>query len=268
MLLASTRIKMKNFVKVIKEINRTLNFLFLFETLINSAIFFLIVYLLLAVINLYPILAFIPALIYFLMRLFINLGKDKRLIVESKYSPLREKLRTAADNIKEDNPVIEELEEEVVNDLKQVGMSSFLHTKQVSYKIFAAIFLSFAIVFITQQNLYIVDLNKLFSDIPGAIQTLNPAARVSNVPIGDINESDDIYGDSKLAVLGEKQIDIKIKPANYEISVREGGDAEQKQFDEIFPNEVVVEQASAFEENIPEEQQELVKNYFDNIAGG
>ena len=70
-----------------------------------------------------------------------------------------------------------------------------------------------------------------------------------------------------LAVLGNEEIDIRIKPTNYEVNVREEGDVEQKQFDEIFPREVAVEQASAFEEKIPEEQQELVKSYFNKLAG-
>ena len=87
-----------------------------------------------------------------------------------------------------------------------------------------------------------------------------------NTLLGEINESEDIYGDSKLAILGNEQIDIKISPVNYEVNVREEGDVEQKQFDEIFPREIAVEQASAFEERIPEEQQELVKNYFNKLA--
>ena len=98
------------------------------------------------------------------------------------------------------------------------------------------------------------------------LEGLNPR-RAANILLGELNESEDIYGDSQLAVLGEKQIDIRIRPVNYEISVREEGDVEQKQFDEIFPKEVAVEQASAFEERIPEEQQELVKSYFNKLAG-
>ena len=89
-----------------------------------------------------------------------------------------------------------------------------------------------------------------------------------NCACGEIKESDDIYGESKLAVLGNEEIDIRIRTVNYEVSVRQEGDLEQKQFDEIFPSEVNVEGTSAFEENIAEEQQELVKNYFNKLAGG
>jgi len=256
---------MKIFIKAIKEINRTLNFLMVFDTILNAAIFFLVVYFLLSLVNLFPILAIIPTIIYFVMRLYRNSKIDKRKIVESKYWPLKEKLRTAADNIEKENPVVNELEEEVMYDLKQVRLSSFIQTKQVYYKIFATILLSFAIVLATTLDLYIVDLNLFLSNIPEFLDDINPR-RSDNILLGDINESDDIYGDSKLAILGNQEIDIRIKPANYEVNVREEGDVEQKQFDEIFPREVDVDQASAFEEKIPEEEQELVKSYFNKLA--
>jgi len=239
----------------------------IFEIIINSAIFFLVIYFLLSLINLFPIMALIPTIIYSGMKLREKSRSDKRKIVESKYEPLKEKLRTAADNVKEENPVINELEEEVVHDLKHVGLSSFIQTRKISYKIFVTILLSFAIVFATTLNFYIVDVSKFLEGIPGMLEKFDPR-RAENILLGDVNESDDIYGDSKLAVLGNKQIDIRIKPVNYEVNVREEGDFEQKQFDEIFPSDVRVEQASAFEERIPEEQQELVKSYFNKLAGG
>ena len=150
--------------------------------------------------------------------------------------------------------------------MKNVGLSSFIQTKRVSYKIFSVILLSFAIVFATTLNLYIVDLSDFLLNVPNILDNYNLGRRADNRLLGDINESQDIYGDSKLAILGNKEIDIKIKPINYEVNVREEGDVEQRQFDEIFPREVAVEQSSAFEERIPEEEQELVKNYFNKLA--
>lgn len=256
---------MKDFIKVIKEINRTIDFFMFFESFLNAAIFFLAVYFVLSLVNLYPISALIPAMIYFILRMYAHSKDDKRKIVESKYEPLKEKLRTAADNVKEDNPVVNELEEEVVRDLKNVGLSSFVQTRKVSYKIFASMLLSIAIVFATTMNLYIVDLNKFLGDIPGLIDSLNPRKIAGSVD-ANISESEGIYGESKLALLGDNPIDIRIKPVNYEVNVREEGDAEKKQFNEIFPSEADIEQSSSSDEHIPEEQQELVKKYFDKLA--
>ena len=61
---------MKNFINVIKEIDRTLNMVFVFSSILNAAIFFLSVYLLLSIVNLYPILALIPSAVYFALRLY------------------------------------------------------------------------------------------------------------------------------------------------------------------------------------------------------
>ena len=97
---------MKKFINAIKEINSTLNFLIVFEAILNTVIFFLVVYFLLSLVNLFPIIAAVPAVIYFIMRMKIDSKKDKRKIVESKYAPLKEKLRTASDNINEENPAL------------------------------------------------------------------------------------------------------------------------------------------------------------------
>jgi hypothetical protein len=256
---------MKNFIKAVKEINSTLGFLVMFGVILNATIFFLVVYFLLSLVNLFPIIAIIPAIIYFILRYKADSKSDKRKTVESKYEPLKEKLRTAADNVNKDNPVVNELEEEVVQELKHVGLSSFIQTKEVSYKIFGVILLSFAIVLATTLNLYIVDLSEFLSGLPDVLVGISK--RADNRVLGEVNESNDIYGKGKLAVLGDEEIDIRIKPASYEVNVREEGDFEQKQFDEIFPSEIGVEQSSAFEERIPEEEQELVKSYFNKLAG-
>ncbi len=256
---------MQNFKKVIREINRSIGFLLFFDTLLSTIAFFLIVYLLLSMINLYPLSAAIPAAVFFIARIMIQSRIDKKRMVEKEYIPLREKLRTAADSMNEvANPVVEELQEEVLFDLKNVSLSSFFDTKKVALRIFFIMMLSFAIVFTTTFNFYIVDVNKLIASVPDLVH--KGGANKLTKPIGEINETDDIYGDSKLAVLGEEQIDIRIQPVNFEVSVRDEGDMEQKNFDERFPSDANVEQASAYEEYIPEEEQELVKNYFNELS--
>ena len=255
---------MKKFRKVLREINLTVFFFTFFEAILNAILFFAILYFLLSLINLWPLLALIPAGVYFVMRMLSDSQRDKRKLVESKYGPLKEKLRTAADNMKLDNEVVEALQEEVIHDMKGVTVSSFMNMKTTSYKLLAIIVLSFAVLLTTTTNLYIVDINQVFNDLPGLLD-----ARIAgsiDAPIGDVNESNDIYGDSKLAVLGNEEVDIKIQPVNYEVNVRESGDVEQKEFDSIFPGEIAIEQSSAFEEEVPEEQQELVKSYFENLA--
>jgi hypothetical protein len=256
---------MKQFKNLIKEINRTLNELILFDVTINAILMFLSIYLFLALFNLYPISAILPVAVYFLMATSKKMRTNKMKTVEGKYSELREKLRTAADNVNLENPVINELQEEVMHDIKRVGISSFLNPKNLSYRIFVCVILAFTIVFVSTLHLSFLDLENLLKKAPNLLE--KPLGRFGTATsFSDVNLTEDIYGDKELAVLGNEKINIKIKPANFKVNVKEVGKVEEKKFDEIFPGKVFIESAEVFEENIPLEEQELVKTYFKKIT--
>src|SRR3989344_9352316 len=136
---------MKQFSNVVREMNRTLNELILFDNLVNTTLVFLVFYLILSVFDFPALLALIPALLYLGFYSYMRFKAYKPLIVESKYAPLREKLRTAADNVNMDNPIAEELEYEVTREMKNVGLSMFINPRTLSYKIFAVMMISFLI---------------------------------------------------------------------------------------------------------------------------
>src|SRR3989338_10218247 len=96
---------MKQFGSVVREINRTLNQMIMFENLVNTTLVFLAFYLVLSVLDFTPMFALIPAIAYLGFYTYISFTSSKALIVESKYAPLREKLKTAADNVNLDNPI-------------------------------------------------------------------------------------------------------------------------------------------------------------------
>jgi hypothetical protein len=257
---------MKQFKKVVKEINRTLNELILFDVAVNTVLIFLSIYLFLALFNLYPVSAILPAVVYFLMATLKKVNVNKMKTVESKYTALREKLRTAADNIELENPVVNELQEEVIRDIKKVGISSFLNPKNLSYRIFACILLAFTIVFVSTLHLSFLDLENLLKEAPGLLE--DSLSRFgSAADFSDVNLTEDIYGEKEIAILGNEEINIKIRPANFKVNVKEGGKVEEKKFDEIAAADVFIESAEVFEENVPVEEQELVRAYFRKITG-
>ena len=256
---------MKNFSSVVKEINKTLNEIILFENLVNTTLVFLVFYLVLSVLNFPPMFALIPAIIYLGYFSFMSLSSSKPLIVEGKYAPLREKLRTAADNVNLDNPVAQELEYEVTQEMKNVGLSMFINPRTLSYKILAVMVLSFLIIFVTTLNLKLLDLAK--SKVPNIFETRGLKG-VGNFAATQLNTSGDIYGKGDVATLGDKELNIRIKPVDFKVNVKEEGEAQQQKFETTFPNELAVKETTAYEENIPQEQQELVKNYFKKLASG
>ena len=250
---------MKQFSSVIKEINRTLNELILFENIVNTTIVFLLFYLILSVLDFHPLYALIPALMYLGFYSYIRFKSYKPLIVESKYAPLKEKLRTAADNVELDNPIAEELEYEVTSEMKNVGLSMFINPKILSYKIFGVMLLSFLIIFATTLNLKLLEFAK--EKVPDIFDTKGLKG-VGNFVATKLNTSDDIYGKENVAKLGDKELNIRIKPVDFKVNVKEEGDTQRQNFETTFPQEMIVKETVAYEENIPQEQQELVKNYF------
>jgi len=91
---------------------------------------------------------------------------------------------------------------------------------------------------------------------------------VGNFVAAKLNTSGDIFGKGDVAQLGDKELNIRLKPVDFKVNVREEGDTQQQKFEATFPSDLAVKETAAYEENIPQEQQELVKNYFKKLAEG
>ena len=254
---------MKQFSEVIKEINKTLNEITLFENIVNTTLVFLVAYLILSVLDFHPLYALVPALIYLGYFSYFSFKSSKPLIIEGKYAPLREKLRTAADNIGMSNPIVEELEYEVTSEMKNVGLSMFINPRTLSYKIFAVMGLSFLIIFTTTMNLKLSS----FTQNPNIFDTRGVKG-VGNFVAKQLNTSGDIYGKNDVAQLGDKELNIRLKPVDFKVNVKEEGDTQKQNFEITFPQQAEVKETVAYEENIPQEEQELVKNYFKKLSEG
>ena len=121
------------------------------------------------------------------------------------------------------------------------------------------------IIFAATFNLKLLEFAR--QNIPDIFDTKNLKG-VGNFVAVKLNTSEDIYGKNDIAKLGDKELNIRLKPVDFKINVREEGDAQQQKFETVFPKELIVKETAAYEENIPEEQLELVKNYFKKLAEG
>jgi len=238
-----------------------------FNVILNAIVLFLFFTLILGLFNLGLIYSLIPAIVYLIMESFFKIFKtNKKRIIEEKYDILNEKLRTAADNVNLENPVVEELQKEVIEDLKHVSISSFLHDRRASFKIALSVLICFAIISLSMIDAKIIGLNLYINNNPVFSQNRTIKIVGNRVILAELNQSDDIYGEEDLAKLGNIELGIRVKPADFEVDVKEEGEIKRKSFDETFPSEVFVESDTVYEENIPVDHQELVKNYFKKIA--
>jgi len=254
---------MKQFSSVVQEINRTLNELIFFENVVNTTLVFLVFYLVLSVVDFHPLYALVPALAYLAFYSYRSFGSNKHLIVEGKHAPLREKLRTAADNVGVENQIVEELSYEVTSEMKNVGLSMFINPKTLSYKIFAVMVLAFLIIFVATFNLKLLEFAR--QKIPDIFETKNLKG-VGNFVAAKLNTTSDIFGKGNVAKLGDNELNIRLKPVDFKVNVREEGESAQQKFETTFTQEMAVKEAVSYKENIPEDQLELVKNYFNKLA--
>ncbi|MBU3941438.1 MAG: hypothetical protein KKF74_00835 [Nanoarchaeota archaeon] len=260
---------MKKFNKVLKEINFTFNNIVLFNSFLNAFLIFLIIYIPLSLFSFYQIYALVPAAVYFVIKTYKGIRKKHLINIEKKYPLLNERLRTARDNIKIENPVVDELKSDIMMDMKKVEVSSFFNQKTISYKILLSIILCFLIVFSAQFDLSFNFKNAANTAVDfiygiGGNNSDDGKQGLERIASSGISES--VFGDAQIAQMGGEMLDMVIKPAGYEINLDDVKEPEKRDFEELFPDDVFIETSDVYEEKIQEEQQELVKAYFLKIA--
>ncbi|MFH1642225.1 MAG: hypothetical protein ABIC04_04965 [Nanoarchaeota archaeon] len=267
---------MKNFKTAITEIYTSLNSILIFEDLLSGVLIFLIGYILLLLFNLNVFYSILPAVIYLVYEiskhLNKNLNNDKLKIVEDVYPNLNEKIRTAADNTYMENPVTDELQSEVLKDLRNVRLSSFFSTKKTTYKLFACIIICFLIVIVALLNFKLADFGIKFKKDPGYLTGgFSNESSDSDIASAGSAGSDNIFGEESVATLGSEQLNIELNSLSFELTnVRKETDIPISDFEQSFPDEVEMLQNCdsdcVLENDIPVDQQELVKKYFIKLA--
>ncbi|MBI2147521.1 hypothetical protein HYU19_03520 [Candidatus Woesearchaeota archaeon] len=269
---------MKSFTNVVQEIRKSIAQVLVIPLLLDGVVVFLALYLVVAFFSLSVWLALAPALAYTLFLLYRELRINTLKLVERYYPNLHEKLTTAADYASVDDAMVDELHKEVLQDVKGVATSSFVSRRKLIGKTFTCILLCFLLLSMTQFNdqtlLIKSKIRGGINDITARIiQETNPEAVIFQEQNGSGGGAGggfnaDIFGDKSLAKLGDEELDVEIKPAALELKIGTVKEAEKKDFVDVFPNEVVIESSQTYEENIPKEQQELVKTYFKKITEG
>lgn len=278
---------MKSFKWVVREIRWTIAQVLILPSILKGIVFFLALYLALSILDLIAMWAIIPALFYTAIIIGREVGTNKLRLVEKYYPRLREKLRTAADYANQDDVLVNELHKEVIEDVKKVAASTFFSRSDMFYYIISCILLSFLIVGVTHFNIsasaYTSNVEGVLAEFANKVLIREGDPNVlrfnDSVLAGDpmggegtgeggagerVNRN--IFGDEHLAKLGEEELEVEIKPKTLELRVGEAKDPEDRDFDEVFPDDVYLEQSRTFEENIPKEQQEIVKAYFKRIS--
>jgi len=166
-----------------------------------------------------PILAFIIAVIGAFLLHKNDHKINVALLIESKYPELREKLRTAYDNINETNVIVESLKSLVLSGLLIVSASKLLTTTVVITKILVTIiFISGAVTVSSNPDKYSIPENTLINISNAITGNTGDGTNESIEVVGRPEDSEkvgktdqgDIFGKPNIAPIEGKPVDLSL----------------------------------------------------------
>lgn len=258
------------------EIHHTFKNITVTTSGVKAGIVYLISYLILVTIGV-PVsyvFAIIPAAIYF-HKIYNNKKKTNAYsIIEEKFPELKDKLKTARDNLDDENIFVRSLHQEVTKELNQVPTSLFLDHKKTRNDIILLAVLAIIIIAIAPFNIQFIKIKFNPEDFRLDLEGTDLLKAMAfggdeeggggEGAGGGVNE--DIFGEKSIALLGDEDLEVMLSLSNNEIDVSNVKEVEEIQFKSTYPDEIGATAASSFEGDIPKEQQELIKNYYKKIA--
>jgi len=238
--------------------------------LLTSAVDTLVVYLISLLICLFFTLpnwyAVVPAFAYAIIHTKGNLAQVSFQKIEEKFPEFNEQLITVADNWKEDNPVVEQLNLEVLQKMKNIRTSYFLDFGRLSRELIVMLVVSFIIIGSSAFNVKFLDIGETVKEL----REFRPAGDY------DINEElleyeegtnlSEILGEKSINELGKQQLDLQLNPLKSDIVIGKVRDPEDRSFREVPPRDILAQSDSSYEDDIPKEYQKIVKTYFKEIT--
>jgi len=246
----------RDILKLLREIRYEFAKSIFLNSFLDSVLLFLILYFALSLFRLFPLIALIPAAVFFYLHFRKRMRQIQLKTVEDEHPSVKEMLRTAADNVSYENIVIRELNRELLSKMKGFSSSLLLRFKKIAYRVSAIVVLSFVTVFFAATNIYVYDAGRFFTATP-YIDFFDDALEGEGYQ--------DIYGDPNVGELGDEEINLEIVAASYEIDISDVREAEKKIFKSQFPDEVYAAAEESFEAAVSPEDILIVKNYFEKV---
>jgi uncharacterized membrane protein (DUF106 family) len=241
----------------------------LIYSFLDSIMVFFIVYFVVSFFNikfLFTIL--IPGVItfiFFVVNFITRINRLRLKTMEEANPQIKEMLRTAHDNMNDENLMMMALFEELKGKMRTVSSGNLLESKRIITRIISAVIIVFLIIFVSTFN---VNLKKI--DIP--FEKLRFMTGNNNAELGEgeltglvFNETDVVYGDASIAKLGNEKLDLNMNPTMSEIDFNKIGDAEKQDLREgEVPSEVGVN-PDAFNNQQVLDEAEQAANYSQRI---
>ena len=260
--------------KALKQLNRNLTILFILDKILDTFLLFLVMLVLTTILKIAPIYPMAISLTYLTYCIVKQITTNKIEVVEKKYKTVDEKLRTASEYIHTDNRIAKELHSEVLGHLNEINHASFFSRKNYIKAFFiivlsGLVFLSAPIDFNIEEYIPFESIREEIKEIPQNIEDGEIGVHLFTFEDQGANTKSltgDLYGAASVAVLGDEELKIKIRPAGTELDVRNVQESDLPDFSEEYPREISSVSSETYSESINEEDIEIVKEYFNKIS--
>lgn len=234
--------------KALREIYTVRSVARLFMVLVEGLFVFLVIYLFLSLINLYPKYTIIPVLFFIGYRIWKVVTQKNLRAIEHEHPELAERLRTAADTLGQENFIVMKLRLSIIKTLRSMKVSSFFNFKDLLKKLGYITGISFIIILVGVYNIQIIDMEQIIEN--GIFNTLR-----EKLLKGHIAES--LFGSS----IDDINDDFALNNLNNVNTLRL--QLPQETLAEDLPEEIFG--GKSFEETIPKKKRIYIRNYFSKV---
>jgi len=241
----------------------------LINTFLDAIMVFFISYLVISFFNikfLYSLL--IPGaitFIFFFVSLVLRINKLKLKNMEDANPQVKEMLRTAHDNMNEDNIMTMALFEELKGKMKTASSGNLLESKKIITRIVSVVVIVFLIISVSAFNINLKKINIPFDKLRFMMPGDKNGHTEGNITDLVFNETEVVYGDASIAKLGSEKIDLNMNPSMSEIDFNKISETENQELREgNVPQEVGVN-PDAFNNQQVLDEAEQAANYSQRI---
>ncbi|MBN2368050.1 hypothetical protein JXC34_03450 [Candidatus Woesearchaeota archaeon] len=254
-----------NVQRMYKEVIITSKVLSFLDSFLNGTLMFSIVYILAYFYRISILFPLAAGLIFFFRSLRIKTKQNKILVLEEKYPDLRERLRTSYDYQDKTNTIINDLHSDIMAIIKKIDVNAFLNTVHIFLKVTIICFLLSSTIYLASVGFDVVGLKKTVFESGFYKMAERTAKNMFELQERDELRDRDFLDTPRLIQVGDRELNLSIDVYSTELDIGSIGESGGSDFGGHYPEEISGVAQEVYEEKIPEEHRDVIKEYFKKI---
>ena len=253
-----------NIKRMYRDLQATSVILNILDSFLTALTIFSIGYFIVYFYRINYIVAIVIAMLFFMRSLVKKIKENKILLLEKKHPDLHERLRTSYDYQEKSNPIIDDLHKDIVKIMRQVDVNAFLNAGGLFLKGVFICGLLFGTFYMSSVGYDVLDVTKAITNSQIYRRTADFAQDLFDENREE-TKNRPLLDDPRLIGLGDEQLNLSLETLSTELDISEISNNDKNDFGGKYPIEIAGYAQETYEERIPEEHKEIVKEYFKKI---